>query len=286
MYMYICMLRFLKQIHLGIFFNSRLLLKINNKKNLFFKKKHAMKVLVSKRLSFILRKRKKLKKIKSKKVDNGNFFFKKFFYKTLLKSIKFLRLFFFFNKKTRQRKITKTIFRNQKHNYMYNNNSYEYALYNIILRSHFCLFLSDVIFLIKNNYIYLNGVVVTQHNTTILVHDFIQLKINKHIYNYIQFSKKFLKKKLALFRLNSWKFFKQKLFKQQQQLKTQKRKTPKYLYLFFLFKLNTPKYIEYDFSTLSICVLRYNTNDTHTPYYFNKLFSYKLFPLYNFKKIN
>lgn len=94
-YLYIYMLRFLKQIHLNFFFNTRFLVKTSNKKNLFFKKKYATKVLVSKRLSFILRKRKKLKKIKIKKIDNGNFFFKKFFYKTLLKSRKFLRLFFF-----------------------------------------------------------------------------------------------------------------------------------------------------------------------------------------------
>lgn len=159
-------------------------------------------------------------------------------------------------------------------------------LYNIILRSHFCLFLSDVLSLITNNCVYLNGVIVTQHNITTTIHDFIQLKINKNIYKYIQFSKKLLKKKLALFRLNSWKFFKQKLFKQQQQLKTQKRKTPKYLYLFFLFRLDTPKYFEYDYLTLSICVLKYNIGNTYTAYYFNKFFSYKLFSLYNFKKIN
>ena len=280
------MLKFLKQIKINFFFNLKLLSKFNNKKNLFFKKKYTTKILASKRLSFILRKRKKLKKIKTKRIDNGNFFFKKFFYKTLLKTRKFLKLFFFYNKKVRQKKITKTIYKNTKLINTQNNNSYEYTLYNVLLRSHFCLFLSDVLFLIKNKYVYLNATVVIQPNTETTVYDFVQLKINRYIYKYIRFSKKILKKKLALFRLNSWKFFKQKFFKQQQQLKTQKRKTPKYLYLFFLFKLDSPKHFECDYLTLSICILRYKIDNTHRSYYLNKLFSYKLFSLYNFKKIN
>ena len=96
MLIYLSLFKFLKQIQFKLFFNTLHLTKINNKKNLFFKKKFNTKVLVSKRLSFVLRKRKKLKNFKSKKVDKGNFFFKKFFFKILLKSRKSLRRFFFF----------------------------------------------------------------------------------------------------------------------------------------------------------------------------------------------
>lgn len=75
--------------------HNKILIKINSKKNLFFKKKYNLKTLSSKRLSIILRKRKKLKVFKIKKTDKGNFYFKKFFFKTLLKTRKYLRLFFF-----------------------------------------------------------------------------------------------------------------------------------------------------------------------------------------------
>ena len=284
MLIYLSLFKFLKQIQFKLFFNTLHLTKINNKKNLFFKKKFNTKVLVSKRLSFVLRKRKKLKNFKSKKVDKGNFFFKKFFFKILLKSRKSLRRFFFFNSKVRQQKITKHIFKNQKLDLI--NSSYEFTLFNLLLRSHFCIFMGDVISLIKNNFVYLNGLVVSQVDLIVLQHDCIQLKITTTIYKYIQFCKKNLKKKLSLFRFNSWKFFKQKFLKQQQQLKTQKRKTPKYLYLFFLFRLDVPKYLEVDYCTLSIYFLGKLTNCLFRTYYFNKFFSYKLFALYNFKKIN
>ena len=95
MYLYFFLFKFFKKFSLKFFENLNNLQKINKKKNIFFKKKYRTKILVSKRLSFLLRKRKKFKYFKSKKVDKGNFFFKKFFFKTLLKSRKFLKGFFF-----------------------------------------------------------------------------------------------------------------------------------------------------------------------------------------------
>jgi hypothetical protein len=106
------------------------------------------------------------------------------------------------------------------------------------------------------------------------------------MYNYIYDSKRNLKKKIALFRFNLWKFYKQKFFKNKEQIKAKKRKTPKYLFLFFLFKLNTPKFLEIDFNSLSVFFLKKQNIFTFSSYYLNKVFSWKLFQLYNFKKIN
>lgn len=285
LYIYICIFRFLKQIKFKQIFNMKTLGKLNLRKGLFFKKKYSPKILASKRLSVLLRKRKKLKNFKTKRVDKGNFFFKKFFFKTLLKTRKYLRRFFFFNSKVRQTKITNYISRNAKLLKIHNSN-YEFTVLNVFLRSHFCLSFRDALLLIKGGFVYINGLAVTQHSATLLINDVLQLKLSYVMYRYIQFSKKLLKKKLALFRLNSWKFFKQRLLRQQQQLKPQKRKTPKYLYLFFLFKLNTPQYLEIDYFSLSIFLLRPYKNKFFTTYYISKLFSYRLFSLYNFKKIN
>lgn len=274
----------MKQIKFKQIFSNKTLIKINTRKNLFFKKKYNTKTLSSKRLSIILRKRKKLKNIKTKKTDKGNFYFKKFFFKTLLKTRKFLKRFFFFNNKVRQSKITRSIVKCTNSSYNYNN--FELTIFNTLLRSHFCIFLKDALLLIKNGFVYLNGCVVTQHDSILNIYDCIQLRICNYTYKYIQSSKKFLKKKLALFRLNSWKFFKQKFFRQQKQLKPLKRKTPKYLYLFFLFKLDVPKFIEIDYFSLTIFLLKPASSQLYTTYYVSKLFSYKLFSLYNFKKIN
>ena len=285
MYIFIFFYKFSKKILLRFFENLNFLKKINKKKNLFFKKKFRVKILISRRLSIVLRKRKKFKLFKSKKVDKGNFFFKKFFFKTLLKGRKFLKFFFYLSKKTRQLKITKSIILNKK-NTNYKNSTYEYTLLNILLRSHICIFVLDALQLIKFNYIYVNGVFIDNYNTILSENDFVQLKIHKCIYKYILFSKKLLKKKTALFRLNSWKFFKQKFFKQKQQLKVKKRKTPKYLFLFYLFRLDVPKFIEVDYFTLSLYFLKKLDFFKNSTYYLNKLFSFKLFSLYNFKKIN
>jgi len=196
--MYLYLFKFLKQISCKVVFNKKLFNKISNRKNLFFKKKYNPKILVSRRLSLILRKRKKYKNFKNKKVDRGNFFFKKFFYKTLLKSRKSLRRFFFFNIKTRQKKLTKHVFLTQKCG-----NPHEFSLFNVLLRSHFCFSASDALTLIKNKFVFLNGVITIQHNYAVLEHDFIQLKITKHTYRYILFCRRFLKKKISTFKLNS-----------------------------------------------------------------------------------
>jgi hypothetical protein len=39
-------------------------------------------------------------------------------------------------------------------------------------------------------------------------------------------------------------------------LRPKKRKSPKYLFLFFLFKVNTPKFLEVDYFSLSIILLK------------------------------
>jgi hypothetical protein len=202
MYLYFFLFKFSKKFSLKFFENLNNLQKINKKKNIFFKKKYRTKILISKRLSFLLRKRKKFKDFKVKKVDKGNFFFKKFFFKTLLKSRKFLKGFFFFNKKTRQSRITKSINLNVQNSFS-RNSTFEYTLLNVLLRSHLCLFISDALYLIKGNFLYLNGKILNEHNIFINEHDIVQLKINNILYRYILFSKKLLKKKLALFRLNS-----------------------------------------------------------------------------------
>ncbi len=83
-----------------------------------------------------------------------------------------------------------------------------------------------------------------------------------------------------------WRFFKQKFFKKKHNLKIKKKKIPKYLYLFYLYKLNVPKTLEVDFLTLSVFILKKENIFLQSSYYLNKPFSFKLFSLYNFKKIN
>lgn len=259
---------------------------MNKKKNLFFKKRESKDMLISKRISIVLRKRKKLKNFKTKKIDKGNFFLKKFFYKTLLKNRKFFKKLFLFSASVKQTKITKRIKRFSSNINNKSNTILEYSLCNLLLRSGLFFFQKDVLLFIKFGMVYLNGRTVYDSNINLVVGDIIQLSVSTFIYKYIYFSKKLLKRKVALFRYTTWKFFKKKLFKKKQGLRSKKRKNPKYLYLFCNFKLNTPSFLEVDFLTISISLLRLQNTNIQSSYYLNKTFSYKLFPLYNFKKIN
>lgn len=278
--------KFYKNICISFFLKKTWSIKLNKKKNLFFKKKDSKKILISKRLSVVLKKRKKIKQYKTKKIDKGNFFFKKFFFKTLLKNRKFFKGFFFLNTKVRQNKITKLIYKSNTKMSSSKNSTYEYTILNMLLRGNFFFFFKDAVSFLKHGFIYLNGLAIKNHDIRINEGDCIQLIISKNFFKYLKFSRKILKKKTSIFRFNSWKFFKQKFFKKKQNLKFKKRKNPNFLYLFYLYKLNIPRYIEVDYLTLTLFFLKKQSTNIQTTYYLNKLFSFKLFSLYNFKKIN
>ena len=284
-YIFINFKRFFKKFFLKISVDKSLLKKFAKKKNLFFKKKFRVKTLISRRLFILLKRRKLLSPRRIRKNYRGNFFFKKFFFKTLIRSRKFLKSFFFKTSKIRQKNLSKKILLNSQKKFL-KNTTYEYNALNIVLRSNFCLFLADVIVFFKKNFFYLNGININNTSVVLQEYDCLQLKLSSSIYKYILFSKKILKKKTAIVRFNSWKFFKHKFFKKQEHLKPKKRKVPKYIYMFYLFKLNAPKFLEVDYFSLSIFILKKQSTFSTSSYYLNKLFSFKLFPIYNFKKIN
>jgi len=287
LYTYILIYKFFKKILQPTKDYLRLVKTFQKKKNLFFKKKFRIRILVYRRLSFALRRRKRNTKFRVRqKSDKGRFFFKKFFFKTLLRNRKSLKSFLFFNKKSRQNKLTKEIIKNK--NKSYNNSTFEYTILNILLRSNFCIFFADAKLFIKNSCVYINGVNYNDLNYILHKGDCLQLKISKTMYKYVYQSRKFLKKKIALFRYNLWRFYKQKNYKSQSEPlpKQKKKKTPKHFYIFFLFKLDSPKFLEIDFLSLSVLFIIKYDFFKFSSYYLNKFFSFKLFSLYNYKKIN
>jgi hypothetical protein len=232
------------------------------KKSFFFKRRSNRKVLTFKRLKIILKK-KKFKKFKKKSVYKGKFFFKRFFLSILLKNRIFLKNYFFLTKKVRQKKITKYLVQNTKDN-LNRCTLTKFTLTSILLRSSLVFSLKDSFFLIFSNKITINGEFNKNPNFLIKTGDCINLSINRSFYYYFKILKKLLKRKIALHRYNSWRFFKK--ITERKVKKFIKRKIPNYLYLFFLFRLNVPKIIEVDYLTLSTCVI-YNPYliEYHTP---------------------
>ena len=276
---------FNKRYKMFFFKKNKLLKKILIKKNLFFKKYYDTKILVSRRLINILRKNKKTKFFKKRRKNNNNhFFLKKFLVKTLLKSRVLLKNIFSLNKKTRQKRLTKILYRKSKG--LVRNNTMEYSIYNIILRGHFFFFLNDAVTYIKAGFVYLNGSVYNNHTFCVNKGDILQIRINLPYFKYFKYCKKFFKKKMKLIRLNAFKFWKKKYFAKKRKVKVKPRRYPYYYLFFFIYKLNVPRYLEVDYTILSIIILKKFDISLNTTFFLNKLFSYKLFNLYNYKKIN
>jgi len=259
--------------------STHFLKKINKKKTFFFKKKFNVRLLSIRRLKHVLK-----KKVKPRRVVDDKFFFKKFFFKTLLKGRRFLKNFFFGKRRMRQRVLTKKLHNlgtnlSKLSNFI---NTTEFTISNILLRSNFFFFKKDITLFSKTNKIFLNGVSVFKLNTLLFVGDCVQLPISIQYYTYMKFFKRYFKKKLAEYKKDSWKFFKKKFVRGNLHIR---RKLPRYLDFFFVYKLNTPKFLEIDYLTMTLFVLKKNEfrlNDIFYYKQFNKIF----FPLYNWKKIN
>lgn len=265
-------------------FLKKFLKKIFKKKNLFFKKKYNTRVIVSKRLTIAVRRRKKKFFKKFKKKNFGNFFVKKFFLKSLYKNRNLFRIFFYLNKRTRQKKINKLIFKKSKK--FFKKNTYEYSLMNILLRSHMFFFIKDALVFIKEGFIFLNGLVVKNYDFFLKCGDRVQININSNFFKYIKSCRKFFKKKVAIIRYESWKYFRKKYYQRRKYFRLKKKKNPKHYLLFFIYKLSVPKFLEIDLLSLTVIILKKIDIEIQNTYFLNKLFSYKLFCLYNFKKIN
>jgi len=254
------------------------------KKSLFFKKKLKKKTLFSRRISTIFRKKNSNRKF-IKKQNKGNFFFKKFFFKTLLKARKNLKGFFYFKTKTRQKKITKMICAVGRGDFC--NTSLEYGIINILLRSQLFFFNKDAVFFLKKGFVFVNGRSTTDEFYAVTPYSCIQLPIFSEYYFYIKKCRKFFRKNAKAIRFHTWKFFFHKRRGINLFPKTKRRKTPKYLYLFFLFRLGIPKNLEIDYLTLSVFFFKIEkTNFLQKSFYLYKFFSLRLFSLYNYKALN
>lgn len=262
-----------------IFYKNRkgvqhFLKKLNKRKVFFFKKKFNIRVLSSRRLRHVLK-----KKVRVRRHGSGRFFLKKFFFKTLLKSRKFLRDFFFNKSRMRQNVLTKKLHllnRNASGGSSFINLT-EMTAVNILLRSNLFFFRKDILFFLQTKQVFLNSVPVYKKDTIVSVGDCLQIPISIRYYMYIRYFRKYFKKRLAEYKKDSWKFFKKKFLKGKFHIK---RKLPRYLDFFFSYKLNIPKYLEVDYLTLTVFLLNNRKIDANNIFYY-KQFNKTFFPLYN-----
>ena len=140
-------------------------------------------------------------------------------------------------------------------------------------------FFDDANFFLSKKYVYVNNNIVTNKFFELKVNDILRLVIARRYLFYIKRIYKFFKKKVRKMKYKNWKNYQQK---KPQYL----YKHPDYLYNFFFFKIDIPKFLQVDFFTLSVIYLFNQDIMTLKNRIFYKIISFYLLKMYNWKKLN
>jgi hypothetical protein len=194
--------------------------------------------------------------------------------RTLLKS--FLNI-----KKNKQFQLNKTFYKLIKRDIKVNVLKSEFSLSNILIRSKFILTQTEANFFLKNNFIFVNGLCITNPHYTIQLNDVVNIIFFK---NYFFFFKTNFNQKLRLtyalgYRLWRLNRFKNNFYKQSP------TGIPEWVYKVSFFYEDVPSFIEVDYLTLSLAIvcLPYKFQDFN--YFFTKFLNLYLLRLYNWKYI-
>lgn len=180
--------------------------------------------------------------------------------------------------------ISKTILILSKLNSKRQVNTFNNQVWLVLLKSGLVTSKNDFHFLLSFNLIYLNFNTLKKP-CTLVSGDFLSICFNKHYFKYLLFRltniqlfiKKFKKKYINLGNL----FFKD--FIKIKELKKNKTKALKYLFLFKNFKVDN---VEVDFSILSIYIINLYMSVGLSYILWKRVISTYLFKLYNWKYIN
>ena len=136
-------------------------------------------------------------------------FLKRGFFSILLenrKLIKTINFFKFKKQKTITKFLKKKVFVPTKNFYLSN----EFLLVNILLRSQFFFFKTDIIFFLYNKYVFVNGFTVNSLNKILCVGDRIQLVVSDNYYYFFRTHKFFTKLFLQKIKKKVFRMFKPK----------------------------------------------------------------------------
>jgi len=184
---------------------------------MFFKKNNKLKNIHFYKYSRVLKKFKLKAEIKNKNFFKSFDFKKKLFF--FLKENRLLIKDLFFHKFVKQKTVTKFFFNLKKFNVNKLINFFEFSLFNIVIQSNFLIFKKDVLFFLKNDFIFVNGSCIKNNFYQIKVGDRVQIVLNKNYYFYLKNFNKILKNLTSKIKLNIRKNFSKKkdFYKQKSQ---------------------------------------------------------------------
>lgn len=289
---------FIKKNNKFFYLHSYLMFK---KKNLLFKKKfNYLKTLHP--LFFKNFFKKRIRPINLLK--KNNYLIKQYYFlKILNNNVKYSK----FNESLNgKKKFLKTIFKNRKllnflnflnyrnsnklSNYILNQNkcqlnnrilNIEYSLMHVCLNTNLVKNRQDLIFLLKNNQIFLNRSRILNKYTILNINDILEFTLKYKYFNYVFLFKKLFNKHILKIKNKLW--FKLRL-KNKNKLEFQDKNFINKIYKYNLIqKINIPQYLEVDYSLLTLIILYKNFDLNLVNINIKKILSIYLFRLYNWK---
>jgi len=184
-------------------------------------------------------------------------------------------------KKQKQFQITKFFSKISKQDVLTNLMKFEFSLKNILVRSKLVLNLSEADFFIKNKLVYLNGL-VANNDLPLNKGDIINLVFSEKYFNFFKssFSQKLKLTYSVGYRLWRLNRFKNNFYKQSP------TGIPDWIFKIGFFYEDTPSFLEIDYTTLSLILLKLPNNYNHYNFYFTKFVTLFLIRHYNWKYIN
>jgi len=186
---------------------------------------------------------------------------------------------FFFMSNYRQNKLTKFFSKNLNKSVNKCIVGFEFSVVNLLIKSKFVLTHSDAIFLIKNNLVYVNGVVCNNIFKQLVAYDTITLVFTAKYYYFFKtvFNSKLKLSSFLSYRLWRYNRFRSNFYKQSPS------SLPVWINKMSHFYFDVPLYLEIDYTTLSLFLLK---TDCTQPLFFSKFMNIFLFRLYNWKYLN
>jgi ribosomal protein S4 len=188
---------------------------------------------------------------------------------------KLLKKLFFF-KNIKQNKTTKLFSKILKINFNRFISFVEYSLFNVLIKCKFCFTKDESIFLIKNKFIFVNGLVVTNPIFFLKKSDVVQVIISDCFFDFIKINSDKKLKTISLLKHVIWRNnrFANNFYKQSY------TKVPDWVLNTSSFYEDVPTYFEVDYTILSACILK---NDVNFIFYNNSLLNFiNVFMLRNY----
>lgn len=160
-------------------------------------------------------------------------------------------------------------------------NSYEFKLSHILIKSHFFNNMLDSVFFIKNGFILVNDKIVLDSNFLIKAGDCIRL-VNNTKFNYYFFYRKNLVKSIKMSKKINWAFHK---FIKKNKKNNFFPKVYNWINSSIHFGFDVPYYLEIDFVNMTVFILIKLFDINNVTYYNIKFINYYLIRLYNWSYI-